>query len=146
MRCVVSRVDHASVDVEGQTVGRIAHGLLVYVGIIEGDTERDVPWMAEKLCAIRLFPDDHGKMNRSVRDVEGALLLIPNFTLAGATSKGTRPSFTRAAEPDAATVLFDQLTESCAESVPTQRGRFGAHMQIDTRCNGPVTVIVDSPK
>lgn len=145
MRAVVCRVERASVEVADECVGRIGRGLLVYVGVFEGDGEAEVRWMAEKLPALRLFPDDGGKMNRSVRDVGGGLLLVPNFTLAGRTRKGTRPSFTDAADPAVATGLFDALAGRCREAVEVATGQFGADMQIDARFDGPVTVIVETP-
>ena len=146
MRCVLCRVNHASVEVDSQTVGQIAVGLLVYVGVLEGDSQRDVDWTAEKLCTMRLFNDAAGKINRSLRDVGGSLLLIPNFTLAGDARKGTRPSFTDAALPDHAEELFDALTHACAQTDPTHTGRFGASMKINAQFQGPVTLIIDSPQ
>src|SRR5688572_11473945 len=107
MRAVLCRVDHASVTVDHQIVGQIAHGLLACIGIMCGDTDADVQWLADKLTTIRVFNDDAGKMNLSLRDVRGGLLLIPNFTLAGRTKKGTRPSYSDAAAPDVAKPLFD---------------------------------------
>ena len=145
MRAVVCRVDQASVSVEGRVRGSIDHGLLVYLGVIEGDGEPDVQWMAQKLPAQRLFNDEAGRMNRSVADIEGGLLLIPNFTLAGRTRKGTRPSFTDAADPAIAEPLFDYLAARCGERIQTATGVFGATMQIDARFEGPVTVVVESP-
>ncbi len=146
MKCVISRVDRASVRVDGKVIGEINHGLLAYVGIVTGDQEAQVNWTADKLCAIRLFNDEDGKLNRSVVDVDGGLLLIPNFTVPGRTRKGTRPSFTDSAPPELATRLFDRLTEKCGQNVTTQTGLFGAHMLIEAVANGPVTVIVESPE
>ncbi len=146
MRAVVCRVDRAAVEVEGQTVGAIGRGLLVYLGVVTGDTEREAKWMAGKLPALRVFGDDDGKMNLSVTDVDGGVLLIPNFTLAARTQKGTRPSYTDAAPPEVAERLFAQVAELCGEQVATETGVFGAHMVIDSVANGPVTVVVDSPK
>ena len=146
MRCVLCRVNSASVEVDAQTVGSIGIGLLVYVGVLDGDTQRDVQWTAEKLCTLRLFNDPAGKINCSLRDVGGSLLLIPNFTLAGDSRKGTRPSFTDAALPEYAEELFNALVNACAETDLTHTGRFGAHMKIDAQFDGPVTVIIDSPE
>ncbi|MBI1370859.1 MAG: D-tyrosyl-tRNA(Tyr) deacylase [Planctomycetes bacterium] len=145
MRAVVCRVDHAAVSVDDKIVGRIDAGLLVYVGVIEGDTEREATWLADKLLALRIFNDQAGKLNRSVVDIAGGILLIPNFTLAGRTQKGTRPSFSDAARSEIASPLFDFIARRCVLSVPTATGVFGAHMLIDARFNGPVTLVVDTP-
>jgi D-aminoacyl-tRNA deacylase len=144
MRAVICRVDRASVCVEDQVVGRIDRGLLVYIGVITGDTADDAAWLVEKLLSIRLFSDDAGKMNLSVADVGGGLLLIPNFTLAGRTRKGTRPSFSDAAASQLAAALFQAVADACSARVPTATGVFGAHMLVDSACNGPVTVTLDS--
>jgi D-aminoacyl-tRNA deacylase len=144
MRAVICRVDRASVQVEGQTVGRIGRGLLAYVGVMQGDDDGDARWLAEKLVALRLFSDEAGKMNLSAGQTGGALLLVPNFTLAGRTGKGTRPSYSDAAAPSVAQQLFEKVAASCAAALPTAMGRFGAHMTIDARFDGPVTVILDS--
>ena len=144
MKAVVSRVDSARCEVDGQVTGQIGPGLLVYVGVVRGDDERDADWLADKLTALRVFPDEQGRMNRSVADVGGALLLNPNFTLAGRTRKGTRPSFTDAAPPEQARPLFDCLVRRCVRVVPTETGRFGAHMVIHSSADGPVTLTLDN--
>jgi len=146
MKCVVCRVRAASVSVDQQVVGQIDHGLLVYAGFFGSDGQPQIDWMAKKLPALRVFSDDTGRMNLSVQHVRGSILLIPNFTLAGATRKGTRPSFTAAAAPEIATDLFDQFASQVAEQVDTKTGVFGANMIIDAQFNGPVTVIVESPE
>jgi len=146
MRVVVSRVSLAACVVDDALTGAIQRGLLCYVGVLEGDTDADVEWIADKLCTLRLFNDDEGKINLSVSDIGGGLLLIPNFTLAGRTRKGTRPSFSDAAHPDVSRPLFESLVERCAERVSTKSGVFGAHMEIESVADGPVTVIVESPK
>lgn len=145
MKAVVSRVDRARCEVDEQATGEIGAGLLVYIGVVHGDGEAEADWLADKLTALRIFPDEKGKMNRSVTDIGGGLLLIPNFTLAGRTKKGTRPSFTDAAHPETAEPLFQRIVERCAKIVPTATGLFGAHMIITSTANGPVTVIVDTP-
>ncbi len=144
MRAVVCRVDHAAVEVDGPTVGRIGPGLLVYAGIMQGDAEQDLQWMARKLTALRLFNDEQGKMNLCVRDIGGSILLIPNFTLAGRTDKGTRPSYCDAQTPALAKPMFEALAAECGKVIPIATGIFGAHMLIDARFNGPVTVMIDS--
>ena len=145
MKAVVCRVNAAAVRVDGQVVGEIERGLLAYIGFMQGDDASKLPWMANKLASLRLFPDEGGKMNRSTRDIGGRLLLVPNFTLAGETRKGNRPSFTDALDPTIARPLFEQFAAACAELVPVATGIFGAHMIIDCQCDGPITVIVDSP-
>lgn len=145
MRIVVCRVTRAAVSVDAQVIGQIERGLLVFAGLLQGDTDADLAWIAGKLAALRIFPDDSGKMNLSVRDVAGSLLLIPNFTLAGDTQKGTRPSYSGAMPPDAAGPMFDRFVVLCAAQVPVATGRFGADMQIDAAFDGPVTLVIDSP-
>jgi D-tyrosyl-tRNA(Tyr) deacylase len=144
MRAVVCRVESAKVAVDGRTVGAIATGLLAYIGVITGDGPADATWLGGKLTALRVFPDEAGRMNRSAVDAGGGVLLIPNFTLAARTRKGTRPSFTDAADPALATSLFENLRACCAERVHTETGRFGADMRIDARFDGPVTLMLDS--
>ncbi len=147
MRTVICRVSRASVAVDGQTIGEINRGLLVFAGLLQGDTEADIAWTAGKLAALRIFPDAAGKMNLSVRDVAGSLLLIPNFTLAGDTQKGTRPSYSGAMAPDLAGPMFDRLVALCsAQQIPVATGRFGADMHIDAANDGPVTLVLDSPR
>lgn len=145
MRAVVCRVDDAHVIADGVETGRIARGLLVYLGVIAGDTDAHALWLADKLASLRLFNDDHGKINLAVADVAGSILLIPNFTLAGRTSKGTRPSFSEAAPPHLASALFDRLAELLRQRLPVATGVFGAHMVIHATFHGPVTVVVDTP-
>ena len=145
MKAVVCRVDRASVEVAGEIVGSVERGLLVYLGVMSGDGPAQAQWMTDKLAAMRLFNDDAGRINLSVKDVGGGILLIPNFTLAGETSRGTRPSFSRAAPPGEARPLFESVAAILAASgLHTATGVFGAHMLIDARFNGPVTVIVET--
>ena len=155
MRAVVCRVERASVAVGGEMVGRIGPGLLAYIGVVRGDTEDQAAWLARKLCGLRVFPDEQGRMNRSVQQISrtdpagettGGLLLIPNFTLAGRTRKGTRPSFTDAADPAEAEPLFNELAQRCRDQVETAAGVFGADMRIDARFDGPVTLVIDTPE
>lgn len=145
MRAVISRVDSANVSVDGETIGAIERGLLVYLGVMHGDGQPQAQWLADKLVNLRIFPDDDGRMNRSVLDIGGGVLLIPNFTLAADTQKGTRPSFTGAAHPTDAQPLFDHVAALLHERVSTATGRFGAHMAIQSAANGPVTIVVDTP-
>lgn len=145
MKAVIQRVTRASVEVEGRIVGRIGTGLLVLLGVAKGDDERDLSYLLEKLQTLRIFGDDQGKMNRSLVDVGGALLLVSQFTLLGDTSKGRRPGFDLAASPEAARALYEQAVERLRSAgLTVETGVFGAHMQVELLNDGPVTFIVDS--
>ena len=145
MKAVIQRVTRASVEVEGRIVGRIGAGLLVLLGVAKGDDERDLSYLLEKLQTLRIFGDDQGKMNRSLVDVGGALLLVSQFTLLGDTSKGRRPGFDLAASPEAARALYEQAVERLRSAgLTVETGVFGAHMQVELLNDGPVTFIVDS--
>ena len=145
MKAVIQRVTRASVEVEGRIVGRIGAGLLVLLGVAKGDDERDLSYLLEKLQTLRIFGDDQGKMNRSLVDVGGALLLVSQFTLLGDTSKGRRPGFDLAAAPEAARALYEQAVERLRSAgLTVETGAFGAHMQVELLNDGPVTFIVDS--
>lgn len=140
---LLQRVLDARVEVDGEVVGRIGPGLLVLVCAERGDDESSGTRLLDKLLAIRVFADDAGKMNRSVREVGGGLLLVPQFTLAADTRGGTRPSFSAAAEPAVARRLFDQLAAAAARAHhPVATGRFGADMKVTLTNNGPVTIPV----
>jgi D-tyrosyl-tRNA(Tyr) deacylase len=131
--------------VDGQTVGAIARGWLALVGMAPADSEKELAWMAEKIVHLRCFPDDDGKMNRSVQDVGGAVLAVSNFTLYADCQKGRRPSFIGAARPEQAEPLFAQfLNHLRALGVPVQAGVFGADMKVELTNDGPVTLILDS--
>jgi len=146
MRVVVQRVSEAAVEVDGEVVGQIGQGLLVLTGFCGGDDQAALEWMSQKLLGLRLFEDDQEKMNLSVQDVAGELLLVPQFTLYGDCRKGRRPSFTGAMQPDQASMLFDRFCELfSAADLPLQRGVFGAHMKVSLVNDGPVTVIIDTP-
>ena len=137
---LIQRVSAAKVEVNGFVVGEIRRGLLVLVGIERDDGSAEVERLAAKLVAYRVFPDDAGKMNKSVRDAGGGLLLVPQFTLAADTSSGLRPSFSRAAAPALGAELFDRLVAALGDSgVPCAQGRFGADMQVTLTNDGPVT-------
>ena len=145
MKAVIQRVTRASVEVEGRIIGRIGAGLLVLLGVAKGDDERDLSYLLEKLQTLRIFGDDQGKMNRSLVDVGGALLLVSQFTLLGDTSKGRRPGFDLAASPEAARALYEQAVERLRSAgLTVETGVFGAHMQVELLNDGPVTFIVDS--
>ena len=140
MIALVQRVSHAEVMVDGALVGRIGHGILALVGVQKGDGEREAARLLERVLDYRIFADDGGRMNRSLRDVAGGLLLVPQFTLAADTHKGTRPSFTPAAPPDEGRRLFDHLLALAATAhSAVASGRFGADMQVALTNDGPVT-------
>ena len=144
---MVQRVLSASVEVDGELVGVIARGLLVYLGAERGDADEDLTWVTHKLAGLRIFEDAPGKMSLSVADVSGAILVVPQFTLFGDVRRGRRPSFDDAAAPEEALPLFDA---ACARlrslGLPTSTGRFRAHMLVRSEIDGPVTIILDSRK
>lgn len=142
MKLVVQRVTHASVEVDGEVTGKIDEGLMALVGFGENDTVKEADYLARKLAKLRAFPDEDGRMNRSVIDIEGKLLLVPQFTLYGKVKK-YRPSFHRALEPEKATELFDYFTEKCSEYADVETGVFGAFMQVSLLNNGPVTILLE---
>ena len=133
-------MSQASVKVDGEAIGEIGRGLLVLVAVHRDDTEQDVERLAERLLGYRVFPDDAGRMNRSVRDIGGGLLLVPQFTLTADTKKGTRASFTKGAPPEMASDYFDRLVDRCRQGLEVvETGRFGADMQVSLTNDGPVT-------
>ncbi|HSR41551.1 MAG TPA: D-aminoacyl-tRNA deacylase [Longimicrobiales bacterium] len=141
---MVQRVSRAAVRVDGEEVGAIGRGLLVLAGFGPEDGEEELAWMADKLAGLRVFPDEEGRMDRSVTDVGGALLVVPQFTLYGDVSRGRRPSFTGAADPDRADELFERFLELCRDvDVPVERGEFGAMMEVELVNDGPVTLVVE---
>ena len=142
MKLVVQRVTHASVEVDGEITGKIDEGLMVLVGFGENDSQKEADYLARKVAKLRVFPDEDGKMNKSVLDIGGKLLLVPQFTLYGKVKK-YRPSFHRALAPDKATELFDYFTEKCREYVEVETGIFGAFMKVDLLNNGPVTILLE---
>ena len=130
----------------GEVIGQIGHGMMVLVGVEEGDTDDDCRWLAAKTVALRIFDDENGVMNRSVADVGGNILAVSQFTLTASTRKGNRPSYIRAAGHDLATRLYEQYAQLVAQALgrPTAMGRFGANMQVSLVNDGPVTIIIDS--
>jgi D-tyrosyl-tRNA(Tyr) deacylase len=144
VRAVVQRVAHASVRVEGEVIGSIGRGLLVLLGVAAEDREAAADWIADKLVGLRIFENADGRFDRSVAEVGGRILLVSQFTLHADTRKGRRPSFAGAAAAAVAEPLYERVAARIAESVPVERGRFGARMQIELVNDGPVTVIVDS--
>jgi D-tyrosyl-tRNA(Tyr) deacylase len=144
LRAVVQRVSQASVTVDGQVVGQIGQGLMILLGVKTGDTEAEARWLAQKIAGLRIFSDDEGKFNLSVRDVGGAALVVSQFTLYGDTRKGRRPSFTDAAPPHLAEPLVDRFVEFLrAESLSVETGVFGAVMQVEIHNDGPVTLLLE---
>lgn len=147
MRAVVQRVIRAQVTVDSECVGQIDAGLLVYLGVAEGDGELDVAYMVDKLFHLRIFGDEAGKMNLSVQDIKGQILLVSNFTLCGDCRRGRRPGFDGAAPPEVADALYQTVAEGLRQlGVPVETGRFQAHMHVECENDGPVTFLLDSRK
>ncbi|MBI5425117.1 MAG: D-tyrosyl-tRNA(Tyr) deacylase [Opitutae bacterium] len=146
MRVVVQRVANAKVTVEGRVTGEIGRGLLVLQGIVPSDTPADGDWLAQKLTKLRIFEDTDGKMNLSVADIGGGILLVSQFTLHASTAKGTRPSFNAAARPEIARPLYELFQQQLASALgrPVATGEFGAMMQVSLVNDGPVTLVIDS--
>ena len=146
MRIVIQRVRHASVTVDNQAVSAIGQGLLVLVGVENGDTPADAEWLAAKTVALRIFDDTDGVMNRSVLDIGGEVLAVSQFTLTASTRKGNRPSYIRAARGEEANTLYETYCQLVADRIgrPVGRGIFGADMQVSLLNDGPVTIIIDS--
>jgi D-aminoacyl-tRNA deacylase len=145
MRAVVQRVHAARVEVEGVVVGEVGRGLCAFVGAEEGDADADVVYVASKICALRVFVDETGKMTKSVAEVGGGLLVVSQFTLLGDVRRGNRPSFTRALEPGAARSRVDQVIAACRDrGLSVESGRFGADMRVVVDNDGPVTLLIDS--
>jgi len=144
---LLQRVTRADVRVGDKLVGKIDRGLMVLVAVHRDDTPKDIARLAERLLGYRVFPDDEGRMNRSVRDIPGGLLLVPQFTLTADTRKGTRASFTKGAAPEKASDYFDQLVAACRKELDTvETGIFGADMQVSLTNDGPVTFWLDTQK
>lgn len=147
MRAVVQRVSRASVTVADEVTGQIDRGFLVLLGVADGDTDADMEWMANKIVGLRVFEDEDGKMNCSLGDVGGALLVVSQFTLLGDCRKGRRPSFVAAARPEAANALYEKFCDRVrSEGFNVQTGRFQQHMDVELVNDGPVTLLLDSTK
>jgi len=146
MRVVIQKVTQASVSIENQTVASIDKGLLVLVGIEDGDTNEDIAWLSSKIVNLRVFDDDNGVMNLSVKEVEGEVLIVSQFTLHASTKKGNRPSYIKAARPEVAIPIYEafikQVETLLGKEVPT--GQFGAMMQVSLCNDGPVTILIDT--
>jgi len=147
LKAVIQRVQKASVDVGGETVAAIHHGILIFLGVDRGDSEKDASWLAEKIAHLRIFEDEAGKMNLSVLDAEGEILAVSQFTLSANCTKGRRPSFERAEEPLRAKLLYEySITEMRRHGIPVATGVFQANMRVSLINDGPVTFILESPK
>lgn len=147
MRGVVQRVIEAQVDVNGETIGKIGRGILLFLGVGEGDELKDVDYLVEKIIGLRIFEDENNKMNLSLEDISGELLVISQFTLYGDVRKGKRPSFTESASPDMAEKLYlDFIEKSIKKGIKTEKGVFGADMKVGLINDGPVTILLDSKK
>ena len=145
MRCVIQVVNHASVTVDGEQIGRIGRGFLILLGVAETDTEELADRMVKKICGLRIFPDENGKTNCSLADVGGELLVVSQFTLYANCKKGNRPSFTEAGAPDFSKEMYLKFIAACRDcGIHTEEGEFGAHMMVSLVNDGPVTITMDS--
>ena len=145
MKIVVQRVKSAKVDVDGKTVGKIDKGFLVLLGVTNGDTKEQADYLVKKLCKLRVFTDENGKMNLALKDVGGKLLIVSQFTLYANCSDGNRPSFTDAARPKQAEELYEYFCDECQEKygIEVEKGIFGADMKVSLLNDGPVTIIIE---
>ena len=145
MKVVIQRVKNASVKVDGKVVGEIEKGFLVLVGIKVGDTKEQADYLVKKVCNLRVFTDENDKMNLSLKDVNGELLIVSQFTLYANCKEGNRPSFVEAAKPDIAIPLYEYFVSECKKIIPVvETGIFGVDMKVDLLNDGPVTIIMDS--
>ena len=146
MRVVIQRVSQSNVKVSGEVIGEINEGLMVLVSFVDEDNDTDLGWMTKKIINLRIFNDDEGKMNRSVQDIGGNILLISQFTLHGSTKKGNRPSFIKAAKPDFANVMYERFIKVLEQSLgkEIQTGEFGGDMKVSLINDGPTTILIDS--
>lgn len=147
MRAVVQRVKSANVKVDEKVIGQIQHGILLLLGVEETDEEKDLEYMCDKVPNLRIFEDENGKMNKSLLDVNGSMLIVSQFTLLGDARKGRRPSFIAAAQPDKAIPMYEKYINSMKQkNIHTQAGEFGADMKVELINDGPVTILLDSKK
>lgn len=145
MRALIQRVKRASVTINSQIIGKINEGLLIFLGVGEDDTEKQVQYLVEKCTGLRIFTDEQDKMNLSVKDIKGEILVVSQFTLYGDCKKGKRPSFVRAARPETAIPLYESFIAHCKNTgLNVQTGEFGADMQIELINDGPVTIWLDT--
>ncbi len=147
MRAVIQRVQSSSVTVDGKIVGKIDRGLLILLGVGHGDDIQDLNYMVDKILGLRIFQDDEDKMNLSVQDIGGEILVVSQFTLYGDVRKGRRPSFTNSAHPDIANRLYEEFVRKMKDrGIRVEKGIFGAHMDVELVNDGPVTILLDSDK
>ena len=145
MRVVLQRVSHASVTVEEKVIGKIQRGFLLLVGVTHDDTMEDMEYLVRKIVQMRIFEDEEGKLNRSIQDIGGEILLVSQFTLYADTKKGNRPSFSKAAPGDVALEMFEQFNGLLRDTgIPVETGQFGADMKVELLNDGPVTILLDS--
>ena len=143
MRAVVQRVSHAQVKVDGKVVGKIEKGYLVLLGVKEGDTKKEADFLANKVVNLRVFEDENDKMNLSIKDVGGEMLIVSQFTLYGDASHGNRPSFTEAARPEEANLLYEYFCDKVRQEVHVEKGVFQAEMKVELLNDGPVTILLE---
>ncbi|RBP35832.1 D-aminoacyl-tRNA deacylase [Garciella nitratireducens] len=147
MRAVIQRVNFSNVQINNVEIGKINKGLLVFLGIKDNDTEKDVLYLADKIVNLRIFEDQGGKMNLSLKDINGEILVISQFTLYGDCKKGRRPNFMKAAKPEQANLFYERFIEEMKKiGIRTQTGRFQSHMMVNLQNDGPVTILIDSEK
>lgn len=146
MRTVIQRVKYASVTIDGNLKSKIGKGLLILVGIEDRDTQEDIDWLCKKICALRIFDDENGIMNRSVTDIDGEILVVSQFTLHASTKKGNRPSYIKASKPDFAIPMYEKFCDEMSINLgkQVQTGTFGADMKVELLNDGPVTILIDS--
>lgn len=145
MKFVIQRVTHASVTVEQKVIGKIGKGFLVLIGIGKEDSQKDADFFVRKMCALRIFEDENGKTNLSLKDVGGEVLLVSQFTLYANCKKGNRPSFTEAGNPEEAEALYQYIIDECRKVLPVvETGSFGAEMKVELQNDGPFTILLDS--
>ena len=147
MRCVIQKVTQSRVTVDGEETGRIGNGFMVLVGVEDGDTEKDLDYCVKKICGLRVFEDENEKMNLSLHDVDGKVLLVSQFTLLGDARHGNRPSFSNAARPEVAEPMCEEMKKRIeANGIAVETGRFQTHMMVELVNDGPITILLDSRK
>lgn len=143
MRCVIQRIRDGKVYVNNEVVGKAGHGFLVLVGFTQDDTNEKIDWAAYRVAHMRIFPDDNGKLNKSLLDVGGEALVVSNFTLYGDPARGSRPDFMKAAKGEISKPMYDRFVAKLGEFVHVETGRFGEHMELETYSDGPITIILE---